>query len=166
MGVSPGFAEANPLQKRYTPCPLYLAASAGHQDAVELFCQLDSCPHLCERDAYLLLAARNCELRRQLLITDDHILELWDRALSFSEESSLVANYQQPIAEYRFRTEIKSREELQDLWYTRSLLPEHPSSRTVHGHPRQGLDTFSNLAGFTSAKMAGQGRQNFSGPEP
>ena len=116
--VSPGFAEANPLQNSYTPCPLYLAASNGHQDAVELFCQLDSCPQSCERDAYLLLAARSCEFRRRLLITDVDILELWDRALSFSEKSHPVTKYQQPIAEYGFRIEITSREAFQDLWHT------------------------------------------------
>ena len=54
--VSPVFAVANPRDKDYVPCPLFLAAVAGNSHTVSLFTSRDDCPDACKSDAIMILS--------------------------------------------------------------------------------------------------------------
>ena len=115
--ISPGFNEACPYDTAYIPCPLFLAASTGQTKAVEILIHHPECPVACKMDAYLLMAAMQCELRKKLRITEPKIQELWVKGLAIREEHG-ISIYEIPVEEYGHRKEIMTKEELVDVWHT------------------------------------------------
>ena len=118
-GVSPLFAVANPRDKDYVPCPLFLAAANNHTLAVDLFINRDDCPKACKSDAILLLAMHSI-FKRGLDLLKANI----EFGLRLREESNVTVIYPEPHKVFGYRQEIKNREELRALWGTPEFMTE------------------------------------------
>ena len=106
-GSSPLYSTNNSTSVDYVPCPLYLAAVEGHEETVEFFCNLTSCPVLCKGNAYLLLATSTFGNKKKMY---------WEIGLDFLEKASSKPFYPAPIPEYNFTKEIVTKEELRSVW--------------------------------------------------
>ena len=53
-GMSPLFAQANPIDDNYIPCPLYVAARNSCNQTMEFLMTLPNCPNICKWEASLL----------------------------------------------------------------------------------------------------------------
>ena len=95
----------------YVPCPLYLAASRGREERVEVFVKHPQCPLACKAEAYLLLASTECDKKGMSLRTQ----ELWGKALCIYEENGIHPTGLPLMEAYGNRVEIQSVDELQDL---------------------------------------------------
>ena len=115
--VSPQFQEANPYKEGYVPCPLFLAASTGQSKAVQVLLDHKDCPLSCKSDAYLLLAAMQCEFRKRLRVNEPKILEYWEEGLRIRQENNLSVVSLPKITEYRYKEEIKTVDELASQWF-------------------------------------------------
>ncbi len=119
--VSAMFQSANPHASNYVPCPLFLAASTGQHKAVDVLLKCSDCPLDCKADAYLLLAAMQCELRKRLRISEPKIQECWERGLQLRQENGLPIVKMALLETYQFREEIATSDELANLWHTHNF---------------------------------------------
>ena len=117
-GVSPMFQPADPTQQGYVPCPLFLAASTGQHKAVDVLIEREDCPLECKADAYLLLAAMQCELRKRVRVMEPKIQEYWERGLRIREENELPITATPLLEAYQYQTEITSCQELSTVWHS------------------------------------------------
>lgn len=120
-GISPMFQVANPFLPDYVPCPLFLAASTGQNKAVEVLVEREDCPEECKADAYLLLAAMHCELRRKLRVVESRIRDLWEKGLKIRRDNNIKPIKLRLKEYYQFQDEIQTFEELDSLWHIPSF---------------------------------------------
>ena len=121
---------ANSTDSGYIPCPLYLAASAGHSEIVDLLLEHKDCPLQCAVDAYLLLGTSKIEypthddetsiIEEEVVITA--IQELWLKALQIKEKNSIEIVYPPQRMEYSQSVEISTTDQLESLWDTPEFL--------------------------------------------
>ena len=116
FGVSPMFAVANPRDKDYVPCPLFLAAANGRLHTVTLFTDRDDCPEACKSDVILLLAMQN--VSHKPIPSFDEIKTKLELGLKIREEGDVSVIYPEPHKAFDYRQEIKTQEELRALWGT------------------------------------------------
>ena len=115
-GVSPMFAVGNPRDKAYVPCPLFLAAVSGHSHTVTLFTDRDDCPDACRSDATILLAMPQCFIIQTIDLQE--LKSEMEFSLKIQEEKHLSVIYAEPRKEFGFCQEVKTRQELRELWNT------------------------------------------------
>lgn len=120
-GVSPMFQPADPYLSNYVPCPLFLAASTGQHKAVSVLLEREDCPLECRADAYLLLAAMQCELRKRLRITEPKIQDYWEKGLKIRQEEGLSTITMPLLEAYQYHKEISTVEELSSVWHLPSF---------------------------------------------
>ena len=112
-GISPQFLDAQPFNKDYIPCPLFLAASTGQRRMVEELMSHSECPPACKSDALLLLGATRCEISpRGLTMTSR---EMWTKGLTIREENCLEVQFLPPNDHYGTRSELENLEGLHKL---------------------------------------------------
>ena len=121
FGGSPMFAVANPRDKDYVPCPLFMAALFGNEQIVSLFTDRDDCPEACKSDAILLLAMHSVSQR---VFDLDAIKSKLELGLQIREENSVTIIYPEPNKAFGYRQEIKNREELGALWGTPKFMTD------------------------------------------
>ena len=97
------FLIADPTNRDYVPCPLYLAAANKHKKVVDFFCDFDNCPDKCKVEAYLLLASST------------HYFGLWNKALTLREQLR-VESQPMHLIDIDLVAEISSKEELFSVW--------------------------------------------------
>ena len=109
-GVSPMFSTTNnSTDVEYVPCPLYTHVASQADDCiVNMFLQRSDCPTECKINAYLLLGTFASSM--------DARYEHWVRALELMKKHNLQLTYPPPVVEYGYRTEIKTKEELDAVW--------------------------------------------------
>lgn len=113
LGISPLFLPAQPFNKDYIPCPLYLAASTGQRRMVEELMEHRECPPECKSDALLLLGATRCEISpRGLTMTSR---EMWTKGMTIREETNMDIQFLPPNTNYGNRSEIRSLTDLHTL---------------------------------------------------
>lgn len=118
-GVPPMFVEADPYKPAYIPCPLFLAASTGNDETVQLLVNRDDCPVSCKADAYLLLAAMKCELKVRLRpAANTDIYDEWRKGLAIKQAHNVKTVVVPPRPEFRNMTEITTEGELTAVWHT------------------------------------------------
>ena len=111
---------ANSTNSGYIPCPLYIAASAGHSKIVDLLLEHKDCPLQCAVDAYLLLGTSYIEfdidedVNGELELTK--IRELWLKALQIKEKNSIEIAYPPQRKEYSQSVEINTTDHLKSIW--------------------------------------------------
>ena len=115
-GVSPMFAVSNPHEKAYVPCPLFLAAVSGHSHTVTLFTDRDDCPDACRSDATMLLAMHQCFINQTIGLQE--LKSEMEFSLKIREEKHLSVVYAEPRKEFGYCQEVKTRQELRELWNT------------------------------------------------
>ena len=121
FGVSPVFAVANPRDKDYVPCPLFLAAVSGHSHTVSLFTSRDDCPDACKSDAIMILAMSE-RFHQQSMLDLNQLKSKMELSLKIREEKRFSVIFSEPRKEFGYRQEIKTRKELQELWDTPEFL--------------------------------------------
>ena len=105
-GVSPMFSTTNnSTDVDYVSCPLYTHAYQGHVHIVNMFLQRRDCPIECKVNAYLLLGTFASGGMNERY-------EHWARALKLMKKHNVQLTYPPPVVEYGYRTEIKTKEEL------------------------------------------------------
>ena len=119
--LSPLFAtSANSTDSGYIPCPLYVAASTGHSEIVDLLLEHKDCPLQCAVDAYLLLGTSIieylCDVMDEEVVTA--VQELWLKALQIKEKNSIEIVYPPQRMEYSLNVEISTTDQLESQWDT------------------------------------------------
>lgn len=107
-GMSPQFSQPDPSSEDYVPCPLYLAASCGHQKTAKLLVAMPQCPASCKVDAYLLLGVHAFLVQGNIQVLTDN----WLKAFEFREDSKVTNNLPQPMEVYGMRLEMTNTEDL------------------------------------------------------
>ena len=112
-GISPLFSTNDSCSEGYVPCPLYLAATNGHDETVKFFCALKNCPLICKGNAYLLLASSTMDN----MFRSAYEERFWEMGLTILETSNDKPTYPSLIPEYEYSQEIKDKSELKAAWY-------------------------------------------------
>ena len=108
--ISPLFSIEDSSSEDYVPCPLYLAAISGLENTVKYLCNLESCPAVCEGNAYLLLAF---SAYHDLTKNEK---TFWLSGLTTYETTNSKPIYPPPLQEYEYTKEILTRDELNEAW--------------------------------------------------
>ena len=125
-GVSPMFSTTNnSTDVDYVPCPLYTHAFQGNVRIVNMFLQRSDCPIECKVNAYLLLGCSGRQYHQH-----------WVTALELMKKHNVQLTYPPPVVEYGYRTEIKTKRELNaicsresEIDYQRILIDERCRGR-------------------------------------
>jgi len=108
QGLSPNFELPQP---NTTPCPLFLAAEAGHLQVMEQLFSVPDCTVPCKSEAYLLLGAELAGRMDQQPPVED-IMQMWRKALKLQSKCGYVPKYLPPSDVYVGLSEVTSLEDL------------------------------------------------------
>ena len=108
QGLSPNFELPQPNK---TPCPLFLAAEAGHLQVVEQLFSVPACTLPCKSEAYLLLGAVLAGRMDQQPPMED-IMQRWSKALKLRSKCGYVPRYLPPSDVYAGLSEAALLEDL------------------------------------------------------